>query len=91
MVIVGNNKRRMMEETMHLSSHEKAKLENEKQIYCLLRLINYVEKFYSTYKIDQLTYQNEINKLVPLILSVFEGPLAVAFCSFGWGLGGDSR
>ena len=49
---------------MHLSSHEKAKLENEKQIYCLLRLINYVEKFYSTDKIDQLTYQNEINKLL---------------------------
>jgi hypothetical protein len=53
-----------MEETLHLSSHEKAKLENEKQIYCLLRLMNYVEKFYSTDKIDQQTYKSEINKLL---------------------------
>lgn len=31
-----------MEETMQLSSQERARLENEKQIYCLLRLMNYV-------------------------------------------------
>ncbi len=53
-----------MDETIHLSSSEKARLENEKQIYCLLRLMNYVEKFYSTDKIDQPTYKAEIGKLL---------------------------
>jgi hypothetical protein len=53
-----------MEETVHLSSSEKAKLENEKQIYCILRLMNYIEKFYSTDKIDQSTYKTEITKLL---------------------------
>jgi hypothetical protein len=53
-----------MDETIHLSSSEKARLENEKQIYCLLRLMNYVEKFYSTDKIDKSTYIAEIGKLL---------------------------
>lgn len=53
-----------MEESIQLSSHERARLENEKQIYCLLRLMNYVEKFYSTDKIDQSTYKVEITKLL---------------------------
>lgn len=53
-----------MDETVHLSSSEKARLENEKQIYCLLRMLNYVEKFYSTDKIDQQTYKTEVNKLL---------------------------
>lgn len=53
-----------MDETVHLSSSEKARLENEKQIYCLLRMLNYVEKFYSTDKIDQQTYKAEVNKLL---------------------------
>lgn len=53
-----------MDETVHLSSSEKARLENEKQIYCLLRMLNYIEKFYSTDKIDQQTYKTEVNKLL---------------------------
>lgn len=53
-----------MEESIQLSSQERARLENEKQIYCLLRLMNYVEKFYSTDKIDQSTYKTEITKLL---------------------------
>jgi hypothetical protein len=53
-----------MEDTVHLSSSEKSRLENEKQIYCLLRLMNYVEKFYSTEKIDQATYNTEKTKLL---------------------------
>jgi hypothetical protein len=53
-----------MDETIHLSSSEKARLENEKQIYCILRLMNYIEKFYSTDKIDQQTYKTEISKLL---------------------------
>jgi hypothetical protein len=53
-----------MDEAIHLSSSEKARIENEKQIYCILRMMNYVEKFYSTDKIDQQSYKNEISKLL---------------------------
>lgn len=53
-----------MEDTIQLTSQERARLENEKQIYCILRLMNFVEKFYSTDKIDQATYKTEINKLL---------------------------
>ena len=54
----------VMEESIRLSSSERAKLENEKQIYVILRMMNYVEKFYSTDKIDQATYKQEISKLL---------------------------
>ncbi len=43
---------------VYLTSAEKGKIENEKQIYVLLRLIHCVEKYYSYDRIDKNTYES---------------------------------
>ncbi len=47
----------MMEETVSLSSSEKSKMENEKQLYVLLRTMHFLEKYYTYDRIDKSTYK----------------------------------
>lgn len=53
-----------MDETVVLTPAERARMENEKQLYVLLKLINLTEKYYSYDKIDSSTYKTEISKYI---------------------------
>ena len=39
-------------------------MENEKQLYVLLKMINFTEKYYSYDKIESSTYKSEISKYI---------------------------
>lgn len=39
-------------------------MENEKQLYVLLKMINFTEKYYSYDKIDSSTYKTDITKYI---------------------------
>lgn len=51
-----------MYDTVSLTSAERSRMENEKQLYVLLKMINLTEKYYSYDKIDSNTYKTEITK-----------------------------
>ena len=53
-----------MDETITLTSGERSKMENEKQLYVLLKMINFTEKYYSYDRIDAATYKSEITKYI---------------------------
>ena len=39
-------------------------MENEKQLYVLLKMINFTEKYYSYDRIDATTYKSDISKYI---------------------------
>jgi hypothetical protein len=53
-----------MEKLMTLSPAEKSKIENEKQLYVLLRLMNIVEQYHNFDKITKEEYNREVPKLL---------------------------
>lgn len=53
-----------MEKLINLTPAEKSKIENEKQLYVLLRLINLVEQYHNYDKITKEEYKNEMPKLL---------------------------
>lgn len=63
-IIVAQLKCGEMDETISLSPAERARMENEKQLYVLLKLINLTQKYYSYDKIDSNTYKTQISKYI---------------------------
>jgi hypothetical protein len=53
-----------MYETVTLTAGERSRMENEKQLYVLLKLINLTEKYYTYDKIESNVYKAEISKLI---------------------------
>lgn len=53
-----------MDEPITLTSAERSRMENEKQLYVLLKMINFTEKYYSYDRIDATTYKTDITKYI---------------------------